>query len=60
MRIVMVFPLNGSIMKKAMRFTMKIVSALGLNSKYDEKGNRSYFENSKGYWAKWEYDEKRQ
>ena len=25
---------------------------------YDEKGNKIYFENSKGLWAKWEYDEK--
>ena len=25
---------------------------------YDEKGNRSYYENSSGYWDKWEYDEK--
>ncbi len=25
---------------------------------YDEKGNQIYFENSKGFWAKWEYDEK--
>ena len=24
---------------------------------YDEKGNRIYFENSKGYWSKREYDE---
>ena len=25
---------------------------------YDEKGNQIYFENSKGFWVKWEYDEK--
>ncbi|MCK9320352.1 hypothetical protein [Methanoculleus sp.] len=25
---------------------------------YDEKGNRSYYEDSYGYWAKWEYDGK--
>ena len=25
---------------------------------YNEKGNVIYYENSKGYWAKWEYDKK--
>ena len=25
---------------------------------YDEKGNQIYFEDSNGYWDKWEYDEK--
>ena len=25
---------------------------------YDERGNRSYYEDSKGYWSKSEYDKK--
>ena len=25
---------------------------------YNEKGNRTYYENSNGFWEKWEYNEK--
>ena len=41
--------LNGNMIKKAMRFTMKVVTVIGLKWEYDEKDNEIYYENSNGY-----------
>ena len=45
-------------MKKTMRFTMRICKGSWSKWEYDEKGNEIYFENSDGCWSKSKHNEK--